>query len=365
MKMKVFSTFLLHCARLALSLHQQNLKFLTKKRNIMQALQVGLLTLCIASCQFDRSLIKEGAGSPQRIVRYDRIVDDYVSTGNIALWQKMNTEFPRETRALIEDVLRLGRADQEGIEDSLRAFYNNASLVKLRKDVAQKFEDLSSYEKELQKAFSRLDEESHTFVVPRIYAQNSAFNQSIVVGDSLIGISLDKYLGTNYPTYKKYFYENQRATMEPSRIVQDCLFFYLNQQFPLRKQVPQHTLGGMIIHQGKIGWVVAQLINSDPIDVAAVQPATKHWYVQHEDSCWNVLRQPATWLSTDSVLRKNIVLTATAHPYFKHPHSRGVGLWVGMRIVDSYMRHHPEVSLDSLLRITDYQRILKDSKYLQ
>ena len=82
----------------------------------MRALQIGLLSLCIASCQFDRSLIKDEASNPQRIVRYDRIVDDYVSTGNIALWQRMNTEFPRETRVLIENVLRLGRADQEGIE---------------------------------------------------------------------------------------------------------------------------------------------------------------------------------------------------------------------------------------------------------
>lgn len=171
----------------------------------MRALQIGLLSLCIASCQFDRSLIKDEASNPQRIVRYDRIVDDYVSTGNIALWQRMNTEFPRETRVLIENVLRLGRADQEGIEDSLRAFYNNPTLTQLRKDVAQRFEDLTPYEKELKQAFARLKGEQSSFVTPRIYAQNSAFNQSIVVGDSLLGISLDKYLGTNYPSYKNTF----------------------------------------------------------------------------------------------------------------------------------------------------------------
>lgn len=331
----------------------------------MQALQVGLLTLCIASCQLDRNLIKEEAGNPHRIVRYDRIVDDYVSTGNIVLWQRMNTEFPRETRVLIEDVLRLGRIDQEGIEDSLRAFYNNPSLIQLRKDVSLRFEDLSANEKELQKAFKRLNDESDTFVIPRIYTQNSAFNQSIVVGDSLLGISLDKYLGTNYPPYKKYFYKNQRATMEPSRIVQESLFFYLNQLHPFRKNVAEHTLGTMIMHQGKIGWIVAQLINSNLIDVAACQPATKHWYTQHEKYCWEILRKPEMWHNTDSILRQDVVLTSTANPYFKDTHSRGVGLWIGMRIIDSYMRHHPKVTLDSLLHATDYQRILRESKYPQ
>lgn len=335
------------------------------KNNILQALQAGLLTLCIASCQFDHNLIKEGASSQKKIVRYDRIVEDYISTGNIALWQKMNTEFPRETRVLIEDVLRLGRADQEGIEDSLRAFYNNPTLAQLRKDVGKQFEDLSPYEKELNKAFSKLESDDSTFVTPRIYAQNSAFNQSIVVGDSLIGISLDKYLGRNYPAYKKYFYKNQRATMEPSRIVQECLFFYLYQQFSLSKQVRQYNLGNVMLHQGKIGWVVSQLINSDPIDVAAVQPATKQWYVQHEKSCWNILRQNNMWLNSDTLLCKSIVLTATKYPYFKNEHSRGVGLWIGMRIIDSYMQHHPNIGLDSLLHTTDYQRILRESHYLQ
>lgn len=331
----------------------------------MRVLQIGLLSFCIASCQFDRSLIKDEASNPQRIVRYDRIVDDYVSTGNIALWQRMNTEFPRETRVLIENVLRLGRADQEGIEDSLRAFYNNPTLTQLRKDVAQRFEDLTPYEKELKQAFARLKGEQSSFVTPRIYAQNSAFNQSIVVGDSLLGISLDKYLGTNYPSYKKYFYENQRVTMEPSRMVQECIFFYLAQQFPLHKQVKEFTLGNMILHQGKLGWIVSQLIDRKPLDVAAYQAATKKWYTQHESYCWNILRQPPMWNTTDSMLCKSVMMTSDAHPYFKDAHSRGVGLWVGMQIVDSYMQQHPEISLDSLLHFTDYQRMLNESKYQQ
>ena len=79
----------------------------------------------MAACQFDRNLIKENAGKDLHIIRYDRMVDDYVNTGNVALWQRMNTEFPRETRALIEDVLHLGRADNEDIDDSLIAYYKD------------------------------------------------------------------------------------------------------------------------------------------------------------------------------------------------------------------------------------------------
>ena len=334
-----------------------------KTHHILPLLLATFALLCLNACQFDRNIFNGNADSRIRIARYDHLVDDYVNTGNIALWQKMNTEFPRETRALIENVLKLGPADKEGIEDSLRAYYSDPTIVQLRKDIAQKYDRLNVYEKELSCAFERLGAEHSNFVVPKIYAQNSAFNQSIVVGDSLIGISLDKYMGTDYPAYKKYFYENQRVTMEPSRMVQECLFFYLIQQYPYGKTFSTLKFSDWIIHQGKIGWIVAQLVGKDIIDVAAYQPATKKWYTQHEKQVWNELKQPRIWNSNDSLLVFSIMKTSDKNPYFKDAHSRGVGLWIGMRIVDSYMKAHPKVSLDSLLLTKDYAAILNGSNF--
>ena len=56
-------------------------------------------------------------------------------------------------------------------------------------------------------------------------------------------------------------------------------------------------------------------------------------------------------------------MTSDAHPYFNDPHSRGVGLWLGMRIIDSYMKHNPKQTINSLLHDTDYRRILQHSHY--
>ena len=76
-------------------------------KNYIHTLVGAFITiLCLTACQLDRSLLKSSQDEQVHIVRYDRLVEDYVSSGNIGLWQKMNTEFPRETRALIEDVDR-------------------------------------------------------------------------------------------------------------------------------------------------------------------------------------------------------------------------------------------------------------------
>lgn len=209
----------------------------------------------LSTCRFENSLFPIHSENKLHIVRLDRMVDDYVNTGNVALWQRITAQCPKETRALIEDVLRLGAADTDGIEDSLMVFYSDASLLQLRMDMAKEFSDLSQYETELHRAFSRLVKELPGFVVPKVYVQNSAFNQSIVVGDSLVGISLDKYMGSDYPAYRQIYDEQQMSTMNPSRIVPDCLIFYLSHCYPLPHREGTPTLGEIIIRQGKIAWI--------------------------------------------------------------------------------------------------------------
>ena len=44
-------------------------------------------------------------------------------------------------------------------------------------------------------------------MIPMIYTQISAFNESIVLSDSVLGISLDKYMGEDYPLYKRFFFK--------------------------------------------------------------------------------------------------------------------------------------------------------------
>lgn len=292
-------------------------------------------------------------------------MEDYLATGNFASWQKLTTDYPHETQTLVEDVLHLGSVESELIGDTLRNYYSDSTLVKLRHDVGGKYSDLTVYETELGKAFQRLNTECPDFVTPRVYTQNSAFNQSIVVGDSLLGISLDKYMGANYAPYRQFFFENQRVTMEPQRIVQDCLHFYLAQQYilPQMKQFPHPTLLEMMLHQGKISWVVSQLTDHSLLDIAAVIPATKKWYADHEQQVWQAISRPASLNNADSAFIHSILWTNDARPYFQSPHSRGVGMWIGMRIIDSYMKHNKRVSINELLHDTDYTQLLKKSHY--
>ena len=173
----------------------------------------------------------QGRPAPaMRIERFDRILDEYVSLGSNTALARMNMEYPRQTKMLIENVLNIGRIDEPDIEKKLRTYYLDSTVQVLLEEVHRQYADLSDVEAALQKAFDEAKKQDPTLRTPRVYAQISCLRQSIIVSDTLIGISLDKYLGADFPLYRDYYSEEQRRQMTRDSIASDALRFYLHTQ---------------------------------------------------------------------------------------------------------------------------------------
>lgn len=61
--------------------------------------------------------------------------------------------------------------------------------------VESEYANTDDLNRQLSTAFNRLKQSLPAIEVPKVYTQISALDQSIVVGNGTIGISLDKYLG--------------------------------------------------------------------------------------------------------------------------------------------------------------------------
>ena len=167
-------------------------------------------------------------GDKVSIARYDRIELLYLTTADFAVLQQMKIEYPVQTRTLIEDVLKLGSVDTLDINTKFLVFFQDSTLQMLLSEVERQYADVSDLEQQLTKAFARLVEMDPELEVPVVYAQVGSLDQSIVAGNGMLGISLDKYLGSDYPLYQRYGYtERQRQVMTRENIVPDCLRFYL------------------------------------------------------------------------------------------------------------------------------------------
>lgn len=208
--------------------------------------------LACASCQWH--LRSSGNGEDDvkiAIERYDRLELHFLTSGDIAALQQMKTEYPVQTRTLIEDVLQLGQVNEPDINIRFLSFFQDSTLQAIMADVEAQYADMSDVEHQLSNAFGRLSSLIPGLQVPLIYSQIGSLDQSIVAGEGQLGISLDKYLGTEYPLYLRYGYsERQRSMMSREYIVPDCLGFYLLSLYPFYDGEDADT------HMAKIQYVV-------------------------------------------------------------------------------------------------------------
>lgn len=218
---------------------------------------VFMMLLCFG-CQWQLKPNDDDAAANVSIARYDRIESLYLTTGDYSALQQMNTYFPMQTRTLIEDMLHIGKVDDPETNSRFLRFFQDSTLQRMLIDVQQQYADMDDVNEELASAFERLQEKMPALEIPHIYAQIGSFDQSIVVADGSLGISLDKYLGANYPFYQQNYSADQRRMMVRSMIVPDCLSFYLLSLYPLPLELV-NTQKGRDQHMSKIQWVVNEV----------------------------------------------------------------------------------------------------------
>lgn len=221
------------------------------------------MTIVFVSTACELKLKQFGEDSQSTLIeiqRYDRLESRYLTTGDFSALQQMNIDYPMETRTLIEDVLQLGEVNTPGINSKFLQFYQDTTLQIIITDAEMQFANVSDISTQLNKAFGRLRKLSPNVVIPTVYLQIGALNQSVVIGNSSIGISLDKYLGKDYPLYERFYTEGQRAQMTREHIVPDCLFFYMLSLYPL-KNYEVRSQYERDLHVGKIMWMVNSLLD--------------------------------------------------------------------------------------------------------
>jgi len=218
------------------------------------------MVLC-QSCGFKLKTNEEGDGRIE-VRRYDRLESRYLQTGDFSALQEMNTEYPIETRTLVEKVLQLGEVNDPKINNKFLMFFQDSVLQNLLSDVEAEYANVDDINKGLNDAFDRLDEMIPDIERPMVYLQITALDQSIIVGENSVGVSLDKYMGPRYPLYKKYYNKQQLSTMKRSNIVPDCLCFYLLSKYPIDnfEQRPQVERD---LHVGKIMWIVNKSVRDN------------------------------------------------------------------------------------------------------
>lgn len=231
-------------------------------KNIINYIVILAVMLLCSACDYMVKPNEEGSNVALTIQRYDRLESRYLTTGDFSALQQMNTDYPIETRTLLEKVLQLGTITEPNISNRFLMFYQDSTLQALIADAEAEFANMDDINQQLKESFARLTDWIPELQQPYFYAQIGALDQSIIVGEHSVGISLDKYMGSDYPLYKKFYTAQQRSLMSREYIVPDCLTFYLLSVYPMKKFEERPQLD-RDLHMGKIMWTVNKLMGKN------------------------------------------------------------------------------------------------------
>lgn len=232
--------------------------------------------------------------------------------------------------------------------------------------VNKKYPDVKLIETDLADAFRHYLYYFPGRQVPGVYTCITGFNNSIITGDSVLGISLDRYLGADCEYYPRLeIYKYIAARMTPENIVPDCIYGWGASDWVLDSMnYSSDNVLTEIIHFGKLKYFEKCMLPEleDELLFGFTSDQMK-FCRNNEEQMWTYLIEHDMLFSTDQFTIRKITGEAPFTSFFTNESPGRAGIWIGFRIVESYMMNNPGVNLKELMYDTNIQGILENAKY--
>jgi hypothetical protein len=228
------------------------------------------------------------------------------------------------------------------------------------------FPDIDEIETDIKAAFRHYLYYFPDRKAPGIFTCITGFNSSIITGDSLLGISLDRYLGADCEYYPRLgIYNYISARMAPAYAVPDCIYGWATSEWDFQSTGYQaDNVLSEIIHQGKLKYYEKCLLpDKDDELIFGFTPQQMKFCRNNEDQMWQYLIENDLLFSTDQFIIRKLTGEAPFTSYFTSESPGRAGAWIGFRIVEAFMMKNHNITLQDLMNENDVQLMLEKARY--
>lgn len=260
-------------------------------------------------------------------------------------------------------IINIGGAGQRTYPEYLKIFLTDYLNNEVYKKTMEIYPDVDDLEKELTLAFRHYHYYFPENDIPEIITFVSRFNQSIVTAEGIIGIGLDKYLGRDVDYYKKlglsqYMIDNMHREKIPS----DCMMAWALSDYEYNDSV-DNLLSDMI-YNGQIMFFVKSMLPHQPDSlIMGFTEDEMNFCLNNEAGMWEYLVEHKLLFATDRMTIRKFTGVGPFTKDFTNESPARAAVWIGWRIVESYSRRNPHISLRDIMKEKDYQKILTLSEY--
>lgn len=326
---------------------------------------MGMIALLLCCCGGPSRYFPKGIETAEvPVVRFDRALMSIDSVNAADCVPVLYEDYSIFMPAFVEQALGVATTDTAYLIDALPLFLSDTvyGFRQTNNEVARQYADMTAISQQLNSAFGRLHFLYPELIIPTIYTFISGFNASILFLDNGdIGVGLDMYLGSDYPYYNRVVYNYQKQTMRKECIPVDVVTGYMFYHFPFEGK--KSRLLENMLYRGKLLFVCNELLDVPPYEVIGYTREQWHWCEQNERKVWNRVMDKRDLFKQDAMVLTSYLNDGPFTAEISQQAPPRIGTWLGWQIVASYMEHHPELSLQELMALTDAEQLLRESRY--
>lgn len=304
-----------------------------------------LIFICTACSDKGRFYSKEAENLPLE-VKIERFDLDFMSMDSASIVEKYPTFYPIYVRNILEIPAT-----------EVPKFKADSTVRSLFADVEKEYSSVEDVEKTLTKAFKYYKYYFPEREVPKVSFHVSGFNQCVVALQNRISASADYYLGKDYPMYSSVAYQYEVPYLTREHLPVDVMLGWLSSEFSTN----DYRLLESMINHGKLMYLLEVCLPDYKMsEILSYSQEQFAWCEEHEKRIWRSMLEKNEVFSTDWRTIMKYTQPAPFTSGYSQEHSPGrLGVYMGWKIVSSFMKAHKNLTLSDLMVTTDAQEIMR------
>lgn len=319
--------------------------------------------LALTACKQDNRLAVDVSGVDTNI-EVKRFEKEFFEADKYKL-KELNQNWIKEYGILYESfiyqMLNEGSVHDPMVTFRIEKFLNDSTMQSVYQQVEDIYGDFGSYQEELNKGFKHYKYHFKDSLVPKVVTFYSNFNAKAFPTDSLLGIGLDLYLGTDNEIVKSLPYEIFPAyfkqKMQKEYLVTETMKYWLYSKFSAKKDFQNYAIYiikddflNTIIHHGKMMYLLEAMLPSSKEETRFCYTKEQlDWCKKNEHSVYQNLIENNLIYSTDHKAISKYINDGPFTTGLTEESPSMIGVWMGYQMVKTYMNENPTITLEDLI----------------
>ncbi|MEO7174347.1 MAG: hypothetical protein ABIV51_00945 [Saprospiraceae bacterium] len=324
-----------------------------------------IISLTFAACQSkdNKNQIVSVDGPEITIFRADSILANANTENSKSLYADLKAIDSTFAFVYANQILRTSESDLSSESAVVERFITERGIAQLLDTTMLLFPDLKREEREFASAFGHYKSIFPNHPIPKVIACNTDMSlAAFTVGDSILAFSTELFLGENFPGYESLYPKYVNRTFTAEHILPKAMTVLVQN---IAGNVPENgNLLDQMLYHGKVLLAVKQLLPEMADSLILEYTADQaDWVKANEGPIWGYLTKENLLYNSDWRAIQKLVNPSPNSPGMPAEAPGRTANYIGMKIVESYLRKHPNVSLDDLFKNTESQKILQESAY--